>query len=192
MNPYLSQFLQGLGLFTGVFLGVIAGVAITFVVERIKEKRNWKQELKNLRFELDTNIVKIEGWLQEVGKWRNAVNGDNFAMYYGYFNLSSAIIATTNTLFMAGRLYDALPNEHITKLQEVFKDLSIIGEQYLNNQIAQKKQLLAQLNTSGNQVEWHRSLKQQCILEIDFWEAKFKAHRDALAIVSKTVKEKIG
>ncbi|MFH0953972.1 MAG: hypothetical protein V1873_06550 [Verrucomicrobiota bacterium] len=192
MNPYLELFCQGLGQFTGVFLGVVAGVAITFAVERFKDRRNWKQELKNLRFELDTNIAKIDGWLQEVVKWRNAVNGDNFAMYFGYFNLSSAIIATTNTMFMSGRLYDALTYEHIAKLQEVFKDLSIFGEQYLNNQIVQKKQLLAQLAQSGNEQEWHRSLKQQCILEIDFWETKLKAHKDALASVNKAVQDKIG
>lgn len=192
MNPYLVIFLQGLGQFTGVFLGVIAGVCITFAVDRFKERRNWKQELKNLNFELETNTAKIEGWLQEVVKWRNAVNGDNFEMYYGYFNLSSAIVGTTNTMFMSGRLYDALSYEHITKLQEVFKDLSIFGEQYLNNQIAQKKQLLSQLVQSGNIDDWRRSLKQQCILEVDFWETKFKAHRDALITITKAVQNKIG
>ncbi|MBU4495528.1 MAG: hypothetical protein KJ874_09535 [Acidobacteria bacterium] len=189
---FLTHFATGLGQVVGVFLGVVAGVCITFAAEYVRNKRTRKQELANLRFELDINIAKIDAWLKEVTKWRNAINADNLLQYFGHFNLSSAISATTNSLFIAGKLYNALTNDHIAKLQEVFKDLSVFGEQYLNNQIQQKKQLLSQMNNAGHETEWQRTLKPQCAQDVDFWETKLKSHQDSLLVVKEAIDKKIG
>jgi len=190
-EPFIRHFATGLGQVVGVFLGVVAGVCITLAVEYVRGRRVRKQELANLKFELDVNIAKIDVWLEEVSKWRNAINADNLLQYFGYFNLSSAISVTTNSLFIAGKLYNALSYDHIARLQEVFKDLSSFGEQYLNNQILQKKQLLTQLMNAGHHAEWQRTLKPQCAQEVEFWETKLKLHRDALSAVKDSIEEHI-
>jgi len=186
-EEFMNYFSTGLGQVIGVFLGVVAGVCINLAVEYVRNRRIRKQELTNLKFELNMNIAKIDAWLEEVTKWRNAINADNFLQYFGYFNLSSAISATTSSLFIAGKLYNELTYDHIVKLQEVFKDLSIFGEQYINNQIQQKKQLLAQLLNAGHDAEWQRTLKPQCAQEVEFWETKLKAHRAALSAVKNAI-----
>jgi hypothetical protein len=189
---FFKYFASGLGQVVGVFLGVVAGVCITLAVEIVRSRQSRKQELANLKFEINVNIEKINGWLNEVKKWRNAINADNLPQYFGYFNLSSAIFATAGSLFIAGKLYNALSYEHIAKLQEVYKDLSIFGEQYLNNQIQQKKQLLAHLLNNGLEAEWQRTLKPQCAQDVEFWEKKFESHKNALLEVREAIENHIG
>lgn len=182
----MQNFITGLGQFVGVFLGVVAGVCITLAVDFFKARNTWKRELDNLRFELKVNVAKVDDWLEEMTRWRNAVNGDSLAQYHGYFKFSSVISVTTNSLFNAGKLYSALNKDHIAKLQEVFNDFSTFGEQYMNNQITQKKQSLAE------QADRWVVLKPECIRDIDFWERKLKSHRAALVEVDKAVAEKVG
>ena len=80
----MEYFLQGFG----VFLGVICGTAVTLVVVYINKRKNLNQQIKNLKFELDYNIKKLDSWIEEVEKYRNAVNGDALGSYYGEFDLS--------------------------------------------------------------------------------------------------------
>jgi len=80
----MNYFLQGFG----VFLGVIAGVTIALITQWINEKRKESQKVKNLKFEFGLNIDKINKWLEENTKYRNAVNGDALNNYFGYFDLS--------------------------------------------------------------------------------------------------------
>ncbi len=188
---FVENFSMGLGQVVGVFLGVVAGVAITIAVEYVRNRCARKQELINLNFELDVNLGKIKAWMEEITKWRNAINADSLSQYYGYFDLSSAIVATTNSLFIAGKLYNTLTYDHIVKLQGVFKDLSVSGEQYLNNQIKQKKQLLVQLQNEGHEDEWQRTLKPECAQEVEFWETKLKSHQASLLAVKEEVEKVI-
>ncbi len=54
-DRFIQYFAIGLGQFFGVFLGVVAGLCITLSVESVKWRKKRKQELTNLRFELDLN-----------------------------------------------------------------------------------------------------------------------------------------
>lgn len=80
----MDYILQGFG----VFLGVLAGTAVTLLTQWVIQKRNEAQLLRNLKFEFELDIKKIDSWLEEITRYRNAVNGDALHTYFGYFDLS--------------------------------------------------------------------------------------------------------
>lgn len=175
-----TTFLGGLGQFTGIFLGVVAGTAVTILVQKWDQLRNEKKQIANLKFELTLNIKKVESWLEELEKYRNALNGDSIHDYFGYFNLSSAVVVVAFQLHQSGLIYRHLSHEHIGQLQEVFNDLSINGENFLNNQIFQRKQEFNTLRDQGSLPLWQQNMKPQIVRDIDFWEQKFKSHLNSL------------
>ena len=128
---YLNYVVQGFG----VFLGVIAGTAVTLLVQYLIQYKDIQQQTKNLKFELELNVGKIDAWLDELGKYRNAVNGDALHNYFGYFDLSRTVSNTTSTMFISGRLYKKLTHDQIGQLQAVFSTLSFNGERYMNEQV---------------------------------------------------------
>ncbi|MCP4365304.1 MAG: hypothetical protein GY800_08420 [Planctomycetes bacterium] len=154
----MNYFLLGLS----VFLGVIAGTAVTIATQMFFQWKSEKHKLSNLKFEFMLNIKKIDGFLNELTKYRNAVNGDSLNMYFGYFDLSRVVSVIANDMFSSGLMYRYLTHEDIGKVQVVFSELSLNGENYINNQITQSK---AQFD------------KQKAVGDVDFWEKKFKDHK---------------
>ena len=146
----------------GVFLGVIAGTVVTVLAQWWATRGNELQKVKNLRFECQLNITKIDAWLEELEKYRNAVNGDSVAIYFGYFDFSRAVHVTADEMFQAGLLYKYLDHEEILKLQVIFTELSMNGEHLINQQIASNK-----ANPD----------KQTAVSQINFYEDKLKGHR---------------
>ena len=157
----MSYVLQGFG----VFLGVLAGAAVTLLVQWVVERRKEKQKVKNLKFELEFDIRKIDKFLDEITRYRNAVNGETLDTYAGYFDLSRIICVTANDMFLSGLLYKYLSHDDIGKLQVIFSEFSINGENYINNQISQNK---ANFD------------KKKAVMDVDFWEKKFKEHKQTL------------
>ncbi len=111
----MDFFLQGFG----VFLGVIAGVVVTLVANAIIYKRRNRKNAQNLLFEYELNIKKIDLWLEEIERYRNAVNSETMFQYFGYFDYSKFVIVTANNMFTSGLLYDYLSHDHISILQEI-------------------------------------------------------------------------
>ena len=109
----MNYFLQGFG----VFLGVLAGTAVTLLAQLVTNRRSQTKKLKNLKFELELNMKKIDRWLEELTKYRNAVNGDALNFYFGYFDLSRAVFITTSDMFLSGLLYKYLNHDDIGKVQ---------------------------------------------------------------------------
>jgi len=157
----MNYFLHGFG----VFLGVLAGTAVTLLTQWIAKIRSEKQRVKNLRFEFELNIKKIERWLQEITHYRNAVNGDALNMYAGYFDLARFVTVTADKMFQAGLLYKYLNYQEIGDLQIIVSEFSLHGDQYLNNQIAQNKAYFD---------------KQKAVSDVNFWEKKFKDHKKTM------------
>ncbi len=185
---YAPLFYKGLGQFFGVFFGVIAGTAVTIAAQKWLYRSSEKQQIKNLKFELELNCKKIQEWQEELIRYRNAVNGDSLLDYFGYFKLSSFIGVTVFQLHTAGVIYKYLSHEHIGQLQEVYNNLSLHGENYLNNQIEQRKQALAALKESGQHALWQQYLKPQVVRDIDFWEEKFRSHLNTINNVLPVLK----
>ena len=180
----MDYFMQGFG----VFLGVIAGTTVTLLAAIFFQLRNQKQQVKNLRFELELNIRKIDGWLDDLQSFRNAINGDTLHNYFGYFDLSRAVSGTANAMFLSGMLYKKLTHDQIGALQEIFNHFSLFGEQYMNNQIAQAKQAFEQCRSENNMEFWTTQQKPEAVGIVDFWEGKFQDHRKALDQIVKSLK----
>lgn len=170
----MDYLLQGFG----VFLGVVAGVAITLITQWINEKSKESQKVKNLKFELELNIKKINEWLEEITKYRNAVNGDALTNYFGYFDLSRFVYPTANDMFLSGLLYKYLDYDAIGKLQVIASEFSSGWETMLNQQVMQNKAKAADLSA------WPH-LKGEVVSNINFWEKKFKDHRHTLEDILK-------
>lgn len=170
----MNYFLQGFG----VFLGVVAGVAITLITQWINEKSKESQKVKNLKFEFDLNIKKIDKWLEEINKYRNAVNGDVLNNYFGYFDLSRFVSVTANNMFLSGLLYKYLDYDAIGKLQVIYSEFSPAWEDLINKQVTQNKGKAVDLST------WPR-FKGEVVANVDFWEKKFKEHKTTLEGILK-------
>ncbi len=185
----LQAFFQGFGIFFGVFIGIVSGFAINFLIKYFESRGSKKQEIKNLVFELEINIEKIKGWLEETVKYRNAVNGDDILSYFGYFNFATAISVTANSLFTRGRLYEILSHKQISELQAMFNELSNTGENYFNNKIKQRvESLLAE--EKDKRLEFFRSiLKKNIIKDINFLEGKLNDHHKSLTEIVAYLKK---
>lgn len=165
----MNYFLHGFG----VFLGVVAGVAITLITQWINEKSKESQKVKNLKFEIELNIKKINKWLEEITAYRNAVNGDALKNYFGYFDLSRFVSVTANDMFGSGLLYKYLDHDTIGKLQVVYSEFSPAWEDILNKQVAQNK-------TKSTDLSIWPQVKGEVVFDVNFWEKKFKEHKVTL------------
>ena len=183
----MSDLLQGIGSVVGVFLGVVAGTAITILVQRFQERRSRDQQKRNLRFELLLNSRKIDGWLEELGRYRNAVNGDNLDNWSGYLDLSKTLTATANAMLASGLLYDTLTHQHVENLQLVYWELSLATEDYMNKQFLAAKNTFNQLRKEKNSLLWLHSAKPAAVQLADFWENKLRNHRAILEEIARAI-----
>jgi hypothetical protein len=165
----MSYFLQGFG----VFLGVIAGVVVNIGVQRYLIWRSQSQTVRNLKFELDFNIRKLDRFLEQMVAYRNAVNADSLSTYFAYFDLSRIISATTYNMLYSGLLYKYLSYEDIAQLQAILSGLSVQNENFMNNQILQNK-----LNFQ----------KQKAAADVDLWERMFKDYKRTLEEIKAKLK----
>lgn len=168
----MNYFLQGLG----VFLGVIAGVAVTLIVQTILDKGRNKKNAQNLLFEFELNIKKIDLWLEEIERYRNAVNSETLFQYFGYFDLSKFVIVTANNMFTTGLLYDYLSHEHISTLQEITSYFSLNGEKYINDQIEFNKTSFEKVRAIG---------------DVNYHEDKFKSSKKSLLEIMDALRTKL-
>ncbi|MDE7284808.1 MAG: hypothetical protein K2N85_14675 [Lachnospiraceae bacterium] len=162
-----------------VFVGIIAGIGVTIGVDFFKEKKQNGNDKKNLAFEINCNLSKIDKWIELINELRNYVNSDRVNQFSGYFNLSSAIFFTTNKLLLDGRIYTYLSHDSIEKLQENGTYLSLVGENMLNNQITQHKQAI-----------WNGyiNVKQLASNDIDFWDKALRKCKDNFIEILKELK----
>jgi hypothetical protein len=179
----MSYFFQGLG----VFLGVLAGTFVTILVHLYFQRRAETQQTRNLKFELDLNMRKIDAWLEELARCRNAVNGDSLHAYFGYFDLSKSVSITASEMLQSGLLYKKLSHEQIGQLQVVFSDLSFKGEQFMNAWLDQIKQEFARCKTENQIDQWSNCYKPEAVRYVDYWEGKFRSHQRTLRDIVNTL-----
>ena len=180
----MEYFLQGFG----VFLGVIAGTAVLLLVEYINKRINLNQQIKNLNFELGYNIKKLDSWIEEVEKYRNAVNGETLNSYAGYFDLSRIITATSNNLLQSGLLYNIINHDELAKIYVIFSELSVDAEQYLNKQVDDNRRIFEDCIKNSKMDQWTKKYKAQVVRNVDFCDEKFKGHRANLIRIRDSLK----
>lgn len=164
----------------GALLGVVAGTLITILAARLWERRAYRQQVCNLVFELRLNVKKVDRWLYEIAKYRNAVNGDSLHTWFGYFDLGKASYPTANEMFRTGLLYKALSHEHIEALQSTVAELSPMGEKYMNEQFTNSRVVFNDIRQTRDNAYWLNVAKPEAVRIADFWEHKMKGHRSTL------------
>ena len=178
---YFNYVVQGLG----VFFGVIAGSAVTLLVQYLIQYKDVQQQTKNLKFELELNVGKIDAWLDELGNYRNAVNGDALHNYFGYFDLSNAVSNTMNAMFLSGRLYKKLTHDQIGQLQAVFTTLSFNGERHINEQVKTRTRMFNACRAENRMDYWTTTEKSEGVGEINFMEHRLTAHREEMKKINQ-------
>ena len=164
----------------GVFLGVLAGTCVTILTQRFLAWRAEKQQTKNLKFELELNVAKIDTWLADLEKFRDAVNGDALHNWAGYLDFGKTISVTANAMFVSGLLYKKLDKADIAALQELFHELSPNGEQYMNNSLVEYRRLFTNLRTQNQLNEWAKFHKPEAVNQANFWKKKLCGHHTKL------------
>ncbi|HWR57242.1 MAG TPA: hypothetical protein VN328_00015, partial [Thermodesulfovibrionales bacterium] len=159
-----------------------AGVLVNYFSDWAIKKKGEAQQVKNLKFEIQLDIEKVDKWLEEIVLYRNATNGDTLDQYFGYFDFSRFIYVTANSMFISGLLYKYLDHEKIGLLQVITSEFSVNGEKFINDQLAQNRQKFID---SKNEMKsplatWTSKEKSGVVKNIDFWEKKFKEHKASL------------
>ena len=172
----MTYFLHGFG----VFLGVLAGTGVTILAQWFLAWRAKTQQTKNLKFELELNVAKLDTWLADLEKYRDAVNGDALHNWPGYFDLGKFVSVTANAMFGSGLLYEVLGKDDIAALQELFHELSPAGEQYMNRRLGDYQRIFTNYRAQNNISEWVQLHKPDAVYQADFWEKKFCGHREKL------------
>ena len=149
--------------FFGVLAGIFAGIGINIGIDFVRKCIVKEKIIKNLKFEINFNIKKINSFLEELDRYRDKVTGDFLSSYFGYFNLSKVIVSTLVQMFFTGAIYNNLDSEDIGKLQNFSSDFSLGTEQYMNNQITWNR---TNIKKSPN-------VKQIAMGDIEYWRSKF-------------------
>jgi len=162
--------------FLGVLSGIIAGVLINIAIDAYRNWRIQRKNIKNLKFEIDFNIKKIDLLLADIQNYRNQVNGDSLPSFFHYFVLTQVITTTLGYMFHDRSIYKCLDHEHIGTLQIFYKLFSPEMERNLNNQITWNKEHIGELG-----------VKQKVVQQIDALELGFKNVKKDL----NTIKDKL-
>lgn len=170
----------------GIFWGVVAGALVYFLLQEMNTWRYRKNRKLNLRLELELDIKKVNDWLAEVDKLRNAINGDTIGSYYGYFHLSSAVFTTAGDMFSSGELYRLLSYKQIGELQAIGRFMSYDGERVINAQINQRKSEYVAASGS-NKTQAPVEVKRAAVADVDYWQESFEGHRRSLESIIKVL-----
>lgn len=128
----------------GAALGVIAGTVVQYLLTFALDRRSKRRQKTALMKELIYNQNLVNELLSEVQKLRNAVNGDVLSTYHGYLAYSKALFAQANACATNGLLYELLSVEDIRDAQRVVSTLSLSNENWVNAEVARRRNDAAQ------------------------------------------------
>jgi len=123
-----------------ILIGILVGTTINILVIRILKWFNDRSLKQNLKTELRMNLKSVEGFLEEMGNYRNAVNSGTLDEYYGLFRFGRILHPTGNELFIKGQLYKWLKDNQIINLNEAYTFLSIQTETFIYGEMAKFRQ----------------------------------------------------
>lgn len=160
-----------------IFVGLVAGVIVSLAVEFFKRKYEFKQEVKNLHFEMICNLKKINQWLEEIGELKGKVNEGRLLEFYGFFNFSYLLYGTAGRLFQQGTIYRCLEDGNIEKLQELVNFLNMNSEISTNCLINYWKQNYVLMD------------KMVMLRQIETWENMLKRCRSNVEAINKELEQ---
>ena len=182
---------QIVGSAIGASLGVVAGTFITIFATNWRQRRTEDEQIANLCFELRLNLKKIDAWIVELSRYRNAVNGDSLQRWFGYFDLTKTVSSASVAAMSSGLLYKKLSYEDIENLQFALWDLSASTERYMNDQFAAVRTEFSELWRSNDTTRWMTTAKPKAIQLADFWEARLAGHREKLQKLNVALSKRV-
>lgn len=108
--------------FFGVFAGIIAGIAINFAIEALRNYKINRKMVKNLKFEIEFNIKKIDSFLDDLKRYRQHINSDSPYEYFGMLKFSGLLKTTLQQMFLDRSVYKLFGYEDIERLQIFMAD----------------------------------------------------------------------
>jgi len=108
--------------FFGVFAGIIAGIAINFAIEALRNCKINRKMVKNLKFEIEFNIKKIDSFLNDLKRYREHINSDSPYEYFGMLEFSGLLKTTLQQMFLDRSVYKLFGYEDIGRLQTFMAD----------------------------------------------------------------------
>jgi len=163
--------------FFSVLAGIVAGVFINLGLRFVENKLAEKKDIKNLIFEIGFNIKRIDSLVEELQKYRDALNANNLKNYFGYFPLSKVIVSTLNQMVFKGSIYKHLGHEEISWLQNFFVDFSPGTEGFINSQVGHNKEKFHTILGTNPDV------KAKVDSEINWWKEKLIKYKTDLGSI---------
>lgn len=163
--------------FFAVLAGIISGVGINLGIDVIRACIAQRKTIKNLKFEIDFNIGKIDSFIKELGKFRDKVNSDSITEYIGYITLTIVITTTIIQMFLDRSIYKYLDDKEIGKLQNFSRSFTFNAEKLLNDQIRW-----------GIEHYDDPKIKQKANRTIEFWTYLFEDRKKDLQAVKDKLK----
>lgn len=165
------------GWFFAVLTGILSGTAINILVEKVSKRNIEKQLVENLIFEVNYNTKKMDTFLEEMNRYKDAVNGDYVQRYFGYFDLSKILNNIAYNMLGTGLLYKYLKHDDVELLLNFLYEFSLNGQNYINNRITWIKSNISK-----------EDVKQNALQDILFWENKFRANKKMLQQIESNLR----
>jgi len=137
----------------GAALGIVAGTIIQYFITLALEKKSKARQKSSLMKEMIYNKSLACELYKEVQKLRNAVNGGVLNTYFGYFPYNKAIFAQAIASANNGMLYELLSIEHIKNAQHMVSVLSVNTENWVNNEITRRRDIVINTPESFDRAE---------------------------------------
>lgn len=127
------------GALVGAAVGVVAGTVVQFLVQKLLNSGVERDQRAALKKEMLANQQLIDELQGEATRFRNAINGDAVASYFGFFNYERGIFDQGRALLSAGLLYKWFEIDDLRKLQLVAITLSQNTSNFINQTITDRR-----------------------------------------------------
>lgn len=108
-----------------ILIGIVIGTIINILVSTATHYVNRRSLRKNLVIEFQMNLKTIDFLVEEVVRYRNAINSGTLQEFYGYFAFGRIMHPAGNEAFIKGHLYKWLTDDLIIDLNDAYFFLSI-------------------------------------------------------------------
>lgn len=127
--------------FLGVFAGIVAGIIINIAIEEIRNYKISRRMKRNLKFEIEFNIIKINSFLADLKGYREHINGDSPYEYFETLNFSGLLKTTLQQMFSDRSVYKVFNIDNIGKLQTFMADFQPDTVASINDPIKEIRQI---------------------------------------------------
>lgn len=146
---------QIIATFLGSILGFFFGIALFYLTETIKAKRQKGQLLKGLKREFEFNFLLIDNWIEDTEKILRKISALDREVFI-FYRLTDFQRLFTQMCFQQGILYDALSTKELAGLNTILIHFDIGATEWLNSQLNLWKEGTLQQVAANRLFEYQR------------------------------------